>query len=358
MKDILKILKANKRNRLALYQATAARLGTQPANVEKDLFVCWTLDALYNRVDTGGARLLFKGGTSLSRAFNLISRFSEDVDITVWRHDLGFPVDVADLEAMSAKSRKRTLEQIKEKCGAFISGPVAAELTRLATEDCLAAGLPPDAIRIVKETTDPDAQSLFVEYPTVTEDATGYVRPRVMIESGAKSAVDPHVSGVSFAPYLAEEMGTADLLVTNVTAISPDRTFGDKVVILHGMNRWHENRGEVMRAGNRLSRHYYDISRLVQTGVAARSVADGQTLADCVRHAQMFFNRNPFDLDMAAAGNFDVMPRGPVLDAVRRDYHDMRSMIFGVPPSFDEILADVEGLQLMLTPDLTPAIAL
>jgi hypothetical protein len=110
-----------------------------------------------------------------------------------------------------------------------------------------------------------------------------------------------------------------------------------------------------MRAGNRLSRHYYDVARLVQAGVAERAVADGCTLAACVRHAQMFFNRNPFQLELAAAGEFDIMPRGPVLDAVRRDYLDMRSMIFGVPPTFDAILADIDSLQRKLVPEPEPA---
>ena len=87
------ILRAEAQTRSGLFAATAQRLGTTPQNVEKDFWVCWTLDALFNGLGDG-PRLLFKGGTSLSKAFGLIQRFSEDIDVTVFRDDLGFSVSV------------------------------------------------------------------------------------------------------------------------------------------------------------------------------------------------------------------------------------------------------------------------
>src|ERR1700691_539626 len=97
------VLAASERERRDLFLAAANRLGTAVQNVEKDFWVCWTLDALFNGLEVGGPRLLFKGGTSLSKAFSLISRFSEDIDITVFRDDLGQGAEVADLDALSGK---------------------------------------------------------------------------------------------------------------------------------------------------------------------------------------------------------------------------------------------------------------
>ena len=99
------VIAATDRDRAGLFAETAARLGTAVQNVEKDFWICWTLDALFNGMDEGSPRLLFKGGTSLSKAFHLIKRFSEDIDITVFRSDIGQPVEAGDLEALSGKQR-------------------------------------------------------------------------------------------------------------------------------------------------------------------------------------------------------------------------------------------------------------
>ena len=93
-------------DRRDLFIGAARRIGTTEQNVEKDFWVCWTLDALFNGLSAGSPRLLFKGGTSLSKSFGLIDRFSEDIDITVFRHDLGQDASVEELEALSGKKRR------------------------------------------------------------------------------------------------------------------------------------------------------------------------------------------------------------------------------------------------------------
>ncbi|WP_418120712.1 nucleotidyl transferase AbiEii/AbiGii toxin family protein [Variovorax sp. 350MFTsu5.1] len=122
------VITAGDEERRDLFLGTAARLGTAVQNVEKDFWVCWTLDALFNGLEPGGPRLLFKGGTSLSKAFGLISRFSEDIDITVFREDLCQYVDVAELEAMSGKKRRARLDEIRDACRTYIDGPFFSQL--------------------------------------------------------------------------------------------------------------------------------------------------------------------------------------------------------------------------------------
>lgn len=238
-------------------------MGTPVQNVEKDFWVCWTLDALFNGLPAGGPRLLFKGGTSLSKAFGLISRFSEDIDITVFRTDLGHAVDVAELDALSGKKRRERLDEIRAACQRYIAGDMAPRFAQLAN-----AFMPADKFRIELDPEDKDQQTLLFWYPAVTSIANEYIRSAVKIESGAKSALDPHVSA-TVKPYVAQDLADLDLSVNRVTTVEPGRTFWDKVVILHGLRQWHDRRGEIRHGGQRVTRHYYDIHQLMQAAAAA-----------------------------------------------------------------------------------------
>ncbi|HWU13105.1 MAG TPA: nucleotidyl transferase AbiEii/AbiGii toxin family protein, partial [Caulobacter sp.] len=123
------VIAADAETRLGLFNATAQHLGTTPQNVEKDFWVCWTLDQLFNGLPEGGPRLLFKGGTSLSKGFGLISRFSEDIDVTVFREDLGEGQSLAALEALSGNKRKAWLEGLAQTCAGYIQGALREQLT-------------------------------------------------------------------------------------------------------------------------------------------------------------------------------------------------------------------------------------
>ncbi len=116
-------LKATPRDRRDVFLGAASSLGTPEANVEKDFWVTWTLDVLFNGLPDGGPRLLFKGGTSLSKAYGLISRFSEDIDITVFRADLGHAASMEELQALSRKKREASLDAIKSACRQYIQQP-------------------------------------------------------------------------------------------------------------------------------------------------------------------------------------------------------------------------------------------
>jgi predicted nucleotidyltransferase component of viral defense system len=107
------VLAAGSDAMLSAFDTTALRLGTASQNIEKDFWVCWALDALFNGLKEGGPRLLFKGGTSLSKGFGLINRFSEDIDVAVFRDDIGEPATIEELEALSGKKRRARLDAIR-----------------------------------------------------------------------------------------------------------------------------------------------------------------------------------------------------------------------------------------------------
>src|SRR5271170_5683161 len=125
------VLTASDEERRDLFLAAANRLGTAEQNIEKDFWVCWTLDALFNGLEPGGPRLLFKGGTSLSKCYGLIERFSEDIDITVFREDIGQAATVVELEELSGKKRGARLDAIREACQNYINGPLLERLSGL-----------------------------------------------------------------------------------------------------------------------------------------------------------------------------------------------------------------------------------
>jgi len=216
--DYQRLIASPAEDRRDLFVATGRSLGIAEQNVEKDFWVCWTLAVLFEDRPKGAPRLLFKGGTSLSKAFGLIQRFSEDIDITVFREDLGEPISVEELEALSGKKRQAKLDEIRTACQRYLNDELRSELARRLAQTLGAsaeAGVEMDAL-------DPDGQTILVRYPSVlTTDR--YIRAAVRIECGAKSALDPH-GLFPLTPYVAAELPRFDLKIEGVTTILPERT--------------------------------------------------------------------------------------------------------------------------------------
>jgi hypothetical protein len=332
-----RLLTSSVADRRGLFLVTAARLGTTVQNVEKDFWVCWVLDALFNGLPAGGPRLLFKGGTSLSKSYGLIERFSEDIDVTVFRADIDAPASVQDLEALSRKQRDKRLDDIRTACQTFIGGPLKTQLDGLAACLPIAGGL----LRVSLDDDDADGQTLLVQYPTVSE-ADPYVRPAVKIEASAKSALDPHAAR-SIKPYVAGDVREFDLTVMGVMTVDPVRTFWDKVLILHSLRRSFEYKGTLRGGGQRVSRHYYDVDHMLHTELGQRAAVDFAMAENCARHERMFFKRP--GQETAMPGSFGLVPPPAMLDLLRADYAAMSLMIFGDVSAFDDVIATIAGLE-------------
>jgi hypothetical protein len=166
----------------------------------------------------------------------------------------------------------------------------------------------------------------------------------VKIECGAKSALDPHEE-MSILPYISDDVPRLKLGAEHVTTVVAERTLWDKIVILHGVRNWFENRGVLRGEGQRVSRHYYDVHRILQSEVGARAVADRALGADCIAHTRMFFNSPDLGLDRAAPGTFSLTPTDAMLEDLRRDYTRMAGMIIGEPPRFDEIIESITAIE-------------
>ena len=311
--------------RRELFAETAVRKGMTPAIVEKDFWVCWTLGKLFAHPDLSRL-LMFKGGTSLSKVFNLIERFSEDIDLILdWRVVVG---EVDPLAERSATKQEMMNKAIDAKALDYIGGEMLAMISQAIEPICRC------------EVATDDLHALNVQYPAAFSDA--YLRPEVRLEIGPLAGWMPF-DNYRIKPYAAQAFPLlfkqADCAVQ---AIRAERTFWEKATILH-----HEaHRPESSLQPLRYSRHYYDLAMMANSAVKDSSLADLALLKGVVAFKQRFYPRGWAHYDLAKPGTFRLLPSEQVLTAVEKDYMQMRNMIFGRYPSFDvimEILRTLEG---------------
>ena len=184
-------------------------------------------------------------------------------------------------------------------------------------------------------TRDPDGQTLLIWYPAATP-RSDYVRAAIKIESGAKSALDPN-SEVPIKPYVDDDLPALDLTVPAVRTVDPERTFWDKVVILHGLRRWFDKRGVARRRPTR-----------VASSLRFARCSDGDAESSADRHWRGTARACPFVLQpartsislSAAPGTFALVTHGRHGRCSARDYEAMAGMIFGTVPPSDRMLAD------------------
>jgi hypothetical protein len=320
-----------------LYEEAGRHLGLSAGSVEKDLWVCWTLRALFH-LPSSGQHLTFKGGTSLSKGWKLIERFSEDIDIVIDREFLGFGGADAPEDAHSNKQRAKRLEALMLAAQHHIRdvlGPaLEQEIQRLLSST--------DLWRLELDADDPDGQTLLLHYPPAIGD-TAYVRPVVKIELGARSDTEPSATP-EIAPYVADVFPdeVADFQFT-VRAVAPERTFWEKAALLHE---------ETYREGSaapkaRLARHYYDLWCLITRGVAERAALDTELFDRVAAHRSVFFRRSRDAQESFKRGTLRLVPAADRRAQWQRDYDAMReSMFFGEAPRFNDVLAVVRAFEV------------
>lgn len=336
-----RFLELPEEDRVEVFETTATRLDTPPQYVEKDFWVCLVLDVLFNGLPTGHPKLLFKGGTSLSKVHGLIDRFSEDIDVTVFRTDLKFSNETDPASAgLSTSKRNKLLKRLKREAAEYVHGELRVDLSA-----AIASTVPDFELRV--ESDDINKPTLLFDYPIlITPDRSAYVQPRVKIESGARSALDPNSSG-TVQPFVVEDLDDDwDLSVPNITTIAVERTFWDKVMILHGLRYDSDERGLLPKRGNPTSRHYYDLAMLASTEAGTRALTDRKLMEDVKRHAEIMFGDKR--LDGAQPGGFRLVPTGALRTRLDEDYTFTRGMMLGDRPAFDDVMAKIAALEARL----------
>ena len=306
-----------------LFGQTASQRGMAPAVVEKDFWVCWVLDRLFSD-DFFKEKILFKGGTTLSKVFGLIERFSEDIDLVLdWNEVVKEDQNLARSKNNQDRFNKETVDLARSYLREDFLPRVQAILGETASASTQPQ--PPDVVDIL--------------YPTYFRET--YLRPEIRLEIGPLASWAPNDS-FSITPYAAEEFPALFKRPhTSVKAIKAERTFWEKATILH--QEAHRPPEKTMPI--RYSRHYYDLMRMAQSAVTPQALGDLDLLQDVVAFKSKFYPCAWARYDLAHPGSFKLLPPDSAISSLKRDYEQMQIMIFGEIPTFDQILEALSDLQ-------------
>lgn len=321
-------------NRDEAFSQAAAELGIARAIVEKDFWVCWSLQHLF-ALPSFGEHLIFKGGTSLSKAYDVIHRFSEDVDLSLDRAQLGFEGD-RDPENpdLSGGKRKSLLQDLQEAAETAVAGPLLDEINT-----AFAARLDqPFSLQIDED----DPQTLLFAYPSLSGEDQGYIKPVVRFEFGARGAQLP-AEHRTLSTYVQQAFpDLPGLAPVDVRTLGIERTFWEKATILHML--FHQDAGKPL--ADRMSRHYYDMAQLTQHDAKVRALANLDLLSEVSHHKSVFFKAAWARYEDAKPGSLRLIPGDQLEAALRRDYAGMREMIVGDAPTFDNVLSTIAALEV------------
>lgn len=345
MDNFLKLPESEQR---LYYEQAEARLGLPAPAIEKDFWVCWTLRELFSLPGIG-EHLTFKGGTSLSKVWGLIKRFSEDIDLVVDKETLGFGGDESPENAPSKKQRRKRGDSMKLACQTFVHEQIEPALRARLESTLSNLG----EWELTADPDDDDRQTLLLTYPSVFSDSSrSYLRPVVIIELGARSDNWP-AEEREIRPYVAEAFPEElpDSVVA-VRAIQPERTFWEKATLLHEENQ----RPADKRRNPRLSRHFYDLWAMMEAGIGERAAAELELFERVVEHRQIFFPYAWTDNATMAKGSLRIVPDATMVATWEADYRAMlEAMFFGNPPSFNEVLKSISEFQIGFNQSSAPS---
>lgn len=328
-----KFLLLSDEDKRAYFEVAAADLNIMPQLIEKDFWVCWTLKILFS-LPRIGSHLTFKGGTSLLKCYNLIKRFSEDIDISIERSFLTSEGSIEPDKEQSGNENKRRLERLKQACQEKVSEIIIPELSDKIDSVLSSIG----EWKIELDPDDPDKQTILFAFPNViTSSIENYNRPIIKIELGARSDHWP-IETKTVTPYVANVSGDISIVGTPVRVLGAERTFWEKATILHAIYN-----SSKLRA--KMSRHYYDIFEMVNSSVFKKALENIDLLTKVAEHKSLFFKENKARYDLARPSSLKLFPRDDQISLLKIDYSQMEQMFFDEPPSFDSILEKLKCVE-------------
>lgn len=330
----------NESERIAAIQTVATEKHIEDRAVEKDWWVTAVLNALFRTAC--GDYLLFKGGTSISKGWPIIERFSEDIDLSLGRkfflEKLGISYAAAENNTQLMKLRKASRK--------FIHGTLSKELT----EELTHLGI--SGFRVSNQTTlpsnegpkpidsDRDPTVITVEYESIFPAYEGDIMPSIKIEISCLSMSEPfeekHITSLihNRFPELDEELSCT------IRTVTPSRTFLEKAFLLN-----EEFQKEQPRS-RRMSRHLYDMEKLMDTEHGQKALADSELYSAIVEHRRKYYHLGYVNYDLDYPSAIDFVPKGGIREAYRRDYNDnmVNGYIYGSAISFDTLIERMEEL--------------
>ena len=316
--------------RLYIEQA-ALRRNVSPVILEKDFWVCWLLGILFESEFTDS--LVFKGGTSLSKVFGVIERFSEDIDLSLSPEFLKLPH-----AGTSRNQANKWMTKAEAACGAAVQNQIGP-----AMEAAVVAVLGQSERAWFEFLTDSNTNSLVLlfHYPSSQPAGFDYLKRSVKLEFDSLTDQQP-VGRHPVRPWVADVLPDAfPDWRCEVVALEVERSFWEKATILH--SEYH--RPAEKSTPDRFSRHYADTAALAKHPTASKAIDQHDLRNRVVEWKSQFFGSSWANYDKAKPGTFRLVPPAERQAALRRDYQTMKDMYLSEPASFDDILATLTDLE-------------
>ena len=317
----------SKNDQAGLIGMHAKVLKMQPFIVEKDIWVCWALDKLFRmpeRLD-----MAFKGGTSLSKVYNAIDRFSEDIDVTIDYR--GFVKPTTGKETRSELSRlTETLKaELPKYANAIIKPYFESELAKEFHG------------KEWKVDLESNGERLFIHYPSAIE-SSGYMESNVLLEFGARNVAEP-LETHTVKTYIAEQAKDISFPEAKVAVLALSRTYWEKATLAHV--EYH--RTEQRTSANRWSRHWYDLNQLSGDLDQICAEKSRDILNQVVKHKKDFFHHSFANYDDCIGGGLRLVPKADFQKLLAEDFESMikAGMFYKEPPKFDVILERLQKVE-------------
>ncbi|MGI8597773.1 MAG: nucleotidyl transferase AbiEii/AbiGii toxin family protein [Chitinophagaceae bacterium] len=315
--------------RANIFNQISAGTRMPPFAVEKDWWVVQILSIVFEM--EVAKHLVFKGGTSLSKAWKLIERFSEDIDLAIDRALFGFGAN--DL-------KRKDIDKLRKSAGTYVDEEFLPEFSKRIKEK----GFKQVNIELeAGERSDRD-RKIIITYPNVIA-SPGYLQPKVQIEFSCRSLMEP-ATIQSFSSLVDEFYPEAEFSSSpiSVKTVNAERTFLEKIFLLH---EEFQRPLQKVRSGERLSRHLYDVVKLAKAGYTEKALVDQELYQTIIEHRQKFNSIPGIDYNNHYPISINPIPITQVMDAWQADYKKMlEEMIYEEnPPSFNEIISELTNLK-------------
>lgn len=322
--------KIDRTEKAAIFNAIATEKGMTPFAVEKDWWVSGTLEIIF-QMDIA-QHLVFKGGTSLSKAWKLINRFSEDIDLAI---------DREFFEGYKGEISKTKITKLRKEAGIYTTGTFFEELQK----EFKANGFDDLEYKVIDTgESDQDPRIIEIYYPNVIIQPTTYVLPRVQIEISCRSLREPF-SIQTFGSLVDEVYAGRDFTepLFGVPTVNPERTFLEKLFLLH--EEFHRPASKTRV--DRLSRHLYDVYHLSKAGIADRAINDKELYETIVAHRYKFSRVGDVDYNNHNPKTIDPIPPTRIIEDWKEDYAKMKEdMIYEEnKPSFEDLIDNLNTLK-------------
>jgi predicted nucleotidyltransferase component of viral defense system len=319
-------LNLTEKQQFDLFSQIASQTGLPAYAIEKDAWVTLILRMLFRSEIS--SHLVFKGGTSLSKAYNLIERFSEDIDLAIDRNYLGFSGDLT----------KGQIRKLRRKSHDFS----ANELPQILQKELSEYGIEKDLYKISVpniKISDQDPEVIHIVYKSVFKEES-YLQSKVLLELGARSLMEPYESK-NIRSLIDESYPDAEFhegeFMTNT--VIPEKTFLEKLILLH--EEFQKPKDKVKY--HRMSRHLYDIEQIIKTDYGKRALKNNELFENICIHREKFTPLKTLNYKNLKIDKLNFLPPAEFMDLYRTDYKEMQtSMIYGNSPDFDLLIENIK----------------